>query len=60
MLNALANATERFIREATNDRLDVQSLARLQKELVRPSGFRTDADALAQLRVTQSVMKNTR
>jgi hypothetical protein len=59
MLNALANATERFIREATNDRLDVQSLARLQKELVRPSGFRTDADALAQLRVTQDVMKKT-
>ena len=60
MLNALANSTERFIREATNDRLDVQSLARLQKELVRPSGFRTDADALSQLRVTQSVMKKTR
>jgi len=60
MLNALANATERFIREATNDRLDVQSLARLQKELVRPSGLRTDADALSQLRVTQSVMKKTR
>ncbi len=60
MLNALANSTERFIREATNDRLDVQSLARLQKELVRPSGFRTDADALSQLRVTQNVMKKTR
>ena len=27
----------------------LQELARLQKELVRPSGFRTDADALSQL-----------
>jgi hypothetical protein len=60
MLNALANSTERFIREATNDRLDVQSLARLQKELVRPSGLRTDADALAQLEVTRSVMQKTK
>jgi len=60
MLNALANSTERFIREATNDRLDVQSLARLQKELVRPSGFRTDADALSQLEVTRNVMQKTR
>jgi hypothetical protein len=60
MLNALANSTERFIREATNDRLDVQSLARLQKELVRPSGFRTDADALSQLEVTRNVMQKTK
>jgi hypothetical protein len=60
MLNALANSTERFVREATNDRLDVQSLARLQKELVRPSGFRTDSDALAQLEVTRNVMQKTK
>ena len=60
MLNALANATERFIAEAAKGKLDVQSLARLQKELVRPSGLRTDADALSQLEVTRSVMQKTR
>ena len=59
-LNALAQVTERMIREAVNGRMDVQSLNRLQAELVRPSGTLTDRNALDQLRVTRDLIRKSR
>jgi len=59
-LNALAQVTERMIREAVNGRMDVQSLNRLQAELVRPSGSLTDRNALDQLRVTRDLIRKSR
>jgi hypothetical protein len=58
-LNALAQATKRFYREAQTDRLPVAELAQLEKELLRPSGLRTDADARDQLDVTKTVLIKT-
>ena len=59
-LNALAQATKRFYRSAQEDaRLPVAELALLEKELLRPSGFRTDADARDQLEVTKTVLIKT-
>ena len=59
-LNALAQATKRFYRSAQDDaRLPVAELALLEKELLRPSGFRTDADARDQLDVTKTVLIKT-
>ena len=56
----MAQATKRFYRSAQEDaRLPVAELALLEKELLRPSGFRTDADARDQLEVTKTVLIKT-
>ena len=59
-LNALAQATKRFYRSAQDDaKLPVAELALLEKEVLRPSGLRTDADARDQLEVTKTVLIKT-
>jgi hypothetical protein len=60
MLNALANATEGFLREAvSNDRLDKDTVALIRQDIMRPSGGTTDANAVAQLKQTRQTMKAT-
>ena len=57
MLNALANATEGFLREAVSgDRLDKETIALIRQDIMRPTGFVTDANAVGQLRQTRDTM----
>tara|TARA_A100001388_G_scaffold260909_1_gene229350 strand:+ start:32338 stop:35295 length:2958 start_codon:yes stop_codon:yes gene_type:complete len=58
MLNALANVTEGFLREAvSNDRLDKDTIAIVRRDILRPTGGMTDANAYAQLKQTQQTIK---
>ena len=60
MLNALANATEGFLREAVSgDRLDKDTIALIRRDIMRPTGSMTDANALAQLKQTRQTMLAT-
>jgi hypothetical protein len=57
MLNALGNATEGFLREAVSgDRLDKDTIALIRRDIMRPTGVMTDANALAQLKQTKQTM----
>jgi hypothetical protein len=58
MLNALANVTEGFLREAvSNDRLDKDTIAIVRRDILRPTGGMTDANAYAQLKQTQQTIR---
>lgn len=58
MLNALANSTEGFLRDAvSNDRLDKETIAIVRRDILRPTGGMTDANAYAQLKQTQQTIK---
>ena len=57
MLNALGNATEGFLRAAVSgDRLDKDTIALIRRDIMRPTGVMTDANALAQLKQTKQTM----
>ena len=58
MLNALANVTEGFLREAvSNDRLDKDTIALVRRDILRPTGTMTDANAYSQLKQTQQTIR---
>ena len=58
MLTALANFTEGFLRDAiSNERLDKETVALVRADILRPSGFTTDANAYAQLKQTQQTIR---
>jgi hypothetical protein len=58
MLNALANSTEGFLRDAvSNDRLDKETIAIVRRDILRPTGTMTDANAYAQLKQTQQTIR---
>ena len=57
MLNALANSTEGFLRAAVSqDRLDKETISLIRQDIMRPTGFMTDANAVGQLRQTRDTM----
>jgi hypothetical protein len=50
--------TEGFLRDAvSNDRLDKDTIAIVRRDILRPTGTMTDANAYAQLKQTQQTIK---